>query len=372
MTRALEEPPPFDAPARGEVHVWWAIGTSPPTGVTVDGPDAGWRSRSQPPRAAAERAHGSALRDEVLAAYLGLSRHEVPDLIHRRCRLCGSRTHGKPRLGGREASRLGFSLSRSAGRVAVAVSSGADVGVDLEAVRDCFDHLQVARRWCTETELEDLRSLPPERRAGGFHQLWTRKEALVKAWGVGLGMELGSLGIERGGVRRSVGLGIGGPWSVADVHVEPGYRGAAALEGPSLTVRTFVLRPGAVSSRGAPPAAPGLARAAHQRCTEAFEIGIRESGRILEGTQGGFEFVRSDLEVGNAGQRTHRTLFEHLDGADGDADLGGVRRDPHAAKGIATELEEVVVEPDLGLEHVRPDQQEDLFELIDRVRGGHR
>lgn len=92
---------------------------------------------------------------------------------------------GKPRLAGDGLPpRLDFNLSHADGMVACALGVGVEVGVDVErldrAGSDLVADLAAAR-------------LAPEERAGlrdaaGFLRLWTLKEAVAKAVGLGLAL----------------------------------------------------------------------------------------------------------------------------------------------------------------------------------------
>lgn len=80
-----------------------------------------------------------------------------------------------------------FSVSYSGAAVVVAVASGDGVGVDVEAAP--FRALRsdaLLRRMCSEREARRARAMEPQERAGHLAQLWTAKEAAVKASGRGL------------------------------------------------------------------------------------------------------------------------------------------------------------------------------------------
>jgi len=92
--------------------------------------------------------------------------------------------HGKPRLAP-AVGQLHFSLSYRRGMVLVATGS-APLGIDVEAVRPGIDMLGVAQRFFTTEEQAFLQAAAPGELAQRFFGLWTRKEALVKAAGVGV------------------------------------------------------------------------------------------------------------------------------------------------------------------------------------------
>lgn len=100
--------------------------------------------------------------------------------------------NGKPAawLGDRRAP-LSFNLSHTEGLVGVAVVPGHDcaLGFDLEAL-DRQVTLDIADRYFRPEEIAWLGSLPEAGRTEGFLQLWTLKEAFIKATGEGLAQDL--------------------------------------------------------------------------------------------------------------------------------------------------------------------------------------
>jgi len=96
--------------------------------------------------------------------------------------------HGKPAL--EQAPALHFNLSHSHGIGALALSSQAEIGVDVEVLREMPDALALADAHFGPDEVRALRALPAGLpRDSAFLRCWTRKEACLKAVGVGLGMD---------------------------------------------------------------------------------------------------------------------------------------------------------------------------------------
>ena len=91
--------------------------------------------------------------------------------------------HGKPRL--LRYPQWHFNLSHS-GRYGICALSEASVGVDIQEYRPARVET-LANRYFTADESEYLMSLCPEKRHGMFYRLWTAKESVLKAKGVGLG-----------------------------------------------------------------------------------------------------------------------------------------------------------------------------------------
>lgn len=81
------------------------------------------------------------------------------------------------------------SISHSAGTVVCAVA-GVPVGVDVESLGRPRDHLALAETVHSAAQRGRLARLPAEARAEHFLQLWTLKEAWLKARGQGLDFAL--------------------------------------------------------------------------------------------------------------------------------------------------------------------------------------
>ncbi|MGF1512128.1 MAG: 4'-phosphopantetheinyl transferase family protein [Elainellaceae cyanobacterium] len=98
--------------------------------------------------------------------------------------------YGRPEIAAQRPP-LRFNLSRARGLVACAVTRSADIGVDVEAVGRAADLAAIARTSFTPKEQADLAQAEGPRQR--FFQLWTLKEAYVKAIGLGLSLPLQSL-----------------------------------------------------------------------------------------------------------------------------------------------------------------------------------
>lgn len=156
--------------------------------------------------------------------------------------------HGKPFLDPPNALR--FNLSHSGDVVLVAVAGDREVGVDVERIRPAIDHAAISRRFFSSVENEQLSSLPPDLRPAAFFAGWTRKEALVKAWGVGLSLPFDRFDVSvlpsrpAGLLGAREGPGRSGQWSVHELDAGSGYAAAVAVEGPlgRLTCRLWSRR----------------------------------------------------------------------------------------------------------------------------------
>ncbi len=97
---------------------------------------------------------------------------------------------GKPHfidIDGREP--IHFNLSNTEGLVSIAVSLDHTVGIDAERLSaTSFDDLHALT--LSELEQNSFKRIPDADRGNAFLQLWTRKEALLKAAGTGLSDDL--------------------------------------------------------------------------------------------------------------------------------------------------------------------------------------
>lgn len=94
--------------------------------------------------------------------------------------------HGKPYLEGGPS----FNLSHSGSRLLIGVAQAGRVGVDIEVHRELTDLDRLTERTFSTPEARAILGRPPEERPPAFFRVWTRKEALIKAVGLGLGMPL--------------------------------------------------------------------------------------------------------------------------------------------------------------------------------------
>lgn len=102
--------------------------------------------------------------------------------------------YGRPYVANRGLSQtLFFNLSHTENCIALLVSHEAIAGVDVEWVRRKSETLEIAERYFSLREVGDMISLPDKaNRVDRFYDLWTLKEAYIKARGMGLSIPLDS------------------------------------------------------------------------------------------------------------------------------------------------------------------------------------
>jgi phosphopantetheinyl transferase len=158
--------------------------------------------------------------------------------VHARSLRASRDCNGKPYLP--DAAGLHFSISRSSGVTLVAVSSTAELGIDVERRVDRGLRALPAHALCEE-EQDTLDRLPESTRSDAFLTYWVRKEAVLKAVGMGLGIEPRLVEVSAPTsdpiVRRLPDI-LGAPegWTLADLDV-PGCAAALAVRCRAATVR---------------------------------------------------------------------------------------------------------------------------------------
>lgn len=82
------------------------------------------------------------------------------------------------------------SLSHCGDAIAIALSTAGAIGVDIEPTSRAHGMLDLAERICHPVELRALTGLPDRVREAALLRLWVRKEAWLKAVGVGLAWDM--------------------------------------------------------------------------------------------------------------------------------------------------------------------------------------
>ncbi len=112
---------------------------------------------------------------QILARYLGLKPAQI---------CFRENKNGKIYL--EDYSQLQFNLSHSQGLALYAVNMENDIGVDLEWVNPNLTVQPLLERFFSAAERQSVLDLPSSQQLFAFYQLWTRKEASLKALGIGL------------------------------------------------------------------------------------------------------------------------------------------------------------------------------------------
>ena len=171
----------------------------------------------------------------LLAGYLGVAPGEV--------RLVAGE-HGRPALDPVHGGVLDFNWSHSGEQALVALARGIAPGIDLEQRRTRANALEIAQRFFTAEEAGWLGTLDETERRTAFLELWTAREAVLKALGRGLAFGLDRLAFRR----EAAGLALQwldgedpAAWQLQPLDVGDDACAALAWRGAPRRIRRFAL-----------------------------------------------------------------------------------------------------------------------------------
>lgn len=218
----------------GEIHVWRAH---------LDG-DAEYISHLAGTLSNAELARAAKFKFEKDQRRYKMARGIVRAILGRYLSLDGrdvrldTGLYGKPRLRMLGSGPdLRFSLAHSQGLALYAFALGHEVGIDLEFIKRNIDVMRLAEHVFSEKDIVDLNKLSSKDRVNSFYGAWTRKEAYLKARGLGF-----SIDPRRVDLPTMVGAPVefvnlfneaeeDEKWTIYDIEPAPEFAGAMAAEG---------------------------------------------------------------------------------------------------------------------------------------------
>lgn len=236
LAAAWESPPPEPRLGENEVHLW--LVTLPSQLAQLSNYCA---HLTDDERSRADRFHfpedrtrftlGRAISRILLRRYSGLPQINL-----------GANEYGKPHL---EGSSLQFNVAHSGDLVLLGFARDRPIGVDVERFRPDFATTDVAQRFFAPDEATFLAALPEPERVSGFFHCWTRKEAYIKAHGMGLSLPLHSFSVALGSRGPAALLRVDGDpaaprrWTIEDLPTTEGYAAAVAFEGRDCAIHRF-------------------------------------------------------------------------------------------------------------------------------------
>jgi 4'-phosphopantetheinyl transferase len=168
---------------------------------------------------------GRGLLRAALGKYVQLPPAEVP-LVYG--------PNGKPLLQtGGNPTTLHFNLTHSQNLALLAVTRAAQIGVDVEAVRPLSEAHELVDRFFSARESAAFESVPEAQKPVAFFNLWTRKEAWLKATGEGIGHLLNKVEVSflPGEPAQLLTLPQNSKsrWTLTDLVPAPGFTAALAV-----------------------------------------------------------------------------------------------------------------------------------------------
>jgi 4'-phosphopantetheinyl transferase len=162
-------------------------------------------------------------REDAQASLIGrlLLLYALQQLDYGHLELCNIQcnAHQRPYF---DKTDIDFNISHSGEYVVCAIGRDNRVGIDIEQIKpiilDNFIH------FFSPVELQGF-SRHPKGELEGFYDLWTQKEALVKAEGSGLAFPVKDICIADGKARLS-----GYTWYLHELHISEGYKAHLAFQ----------------------------------------------------------------------------------------------------------------------------------------------
>jgi len=174
---------------------------------------------------------GRATVRAVLGCYLGADPAQLQFAYSR---------YGKPSLAAPHSGTIHFNASHSHELILIAVTRACAVGVDVERVHSLGEINKIAAEFCSPEEVAKLRAVPQPSRSLAFFNLLTRKEAYLKATGVGLSDQVRHVATTFLPGEPAKILAVSGDraaaraWSLKDLLPATGFIGAVAGQARNL------------------------------------------------------------------------------------------------------------------------------------------
>lgn len=153
-------------------------------------------------------------------------------------------TNGKPSLTPDFASTgIHFNLAHTDDLALIAVTRIGMIGIDVESVRPVKEMDALVARFFSAHESELFQNVAVDQKPAAFFNLWTRKEALLKATGEGITRSLSLVEVSFLPGEPARLLAISGDsteaagWTLRELSPAPGYTGAVAIQAQNISVR---------------------------------------------------------------------------------------------------------------------------------------
>jgi 4'-phosphopantetheinyl transferase len=156
--------------------------------------------------------------------------------------------HGKPEV---PTGILRFNLAHSGEWLLFGLARDRELGVDVEQHRTMSDALEIARRFFAPPEVAALEALDPALHYDTFFRVWTRKEAIVKATGLGISAGLDRFAVTSDAPDHVTLRGLDGDsawdrWTIHGLDMPETYTAAIAFDrrgGEAVTLTRFEWTP---------------------------------------------------------------------------------------------------------------------------------
>ena len=139
---------------------------------------------------------------------------------------------GKPYFA--DYPEIAFNLSHSDDHIAVAVAKNCQLGVDIEHCKQRSSLADLVQKCFSADEAAYWQQLPEDQKTREFYQFWTRKEAFVKATGLGISLGLSECVINPVYPQQFLAVparcGLASNWHSRDIDVGQGLCAALVAD----------------------------------------------------------------------------------------------------------------------------------------------
>jgi 4'-phosphopantetheinyl transferase len=165
----------------------------------------------------------------LLGMYLGIDFYDQEFHVSR---------YGKPALQDSYGDNsIHFNISNSGNIYVCAFNQSSDTGIDIEKIQELPDMDQIVAASFSDEERRKFHSLSEPDRKRAFFQYWARKEAWLKAMGMGLSYPMNNVDTVTEDENSSLlmvkteGADISNQWTILDLDICTGFASALALKG---------------------------------------------------------------------------------------------------------------------------------------------
>lgn len=139
---------------------------------------------------------------------------------------------------------IDFNISHTQNMAVFAFAHSRRIGIDVEKIQRDFKVEDIAKRYFSSRECQELFSLPAELQSEAFFLCWTRKEAYLKARGEGLHLPLDSFSVrltpaEPAGFHE----GVSSEWQILGLSAADEHPMAVVYDGVPALLRFFTVTP---------------------------------------------------------------------------------------------------------------------------------
>jgi len=126
--------------------------------------------------------------------------------------------HGKPELTN-NSNKIRFNLSHNNDLIIIAICAKDDIGCDIENPLRKVNIEPLTRRYFSEQEHLEICTLTPKIQQQRFFEMWTLKEAFVKATGIGISLGLDTFYFDKDVVSKEINVQFNESYPLNKSHI---------------------------------------------------------------------------------------------------------------------------------------------------------